>query len=99
MHLRAAASLGKCPRALTARRMREFTLSIVILSRRIDHGFELLLYDSDGVDDVGVHHGPMAVGTGAAGVSWEGGFGPVTRRWPRASARAWRSRLLSVSSS
>lgn len=38
MHLRAACSLGKCPRARTARRMRAFTLSMALveqMTRRI----------------------------------------------------------------
>jgi hypothetical protein len=40
-HLRAACSVGKCPRALTARRSRALTGSIVILSFSVSQGCDL----------------------------------------------------------
>ena len=75
------------------------TNAVVILSRMDDQGFELLVCGVDGVCDVAVQHVVIGGETRGFGVSrcglWEG----AVRRSPRASARAWRSRLLSVSRS
>ena len=75
------------------------TNPIVILSCGDDQGSELLLCDVDGVGDVAVQHVVIGGETRGPGVSRCGRREGAVRRSPRASARAWRSRLLSVSSS
>jgi hypothetical protein len=71
----------------------------VILSPRIDHGCELLVCIVDGVCDAAVQHGRVALETRGVGVSRRGSRALMARRSPRASARAPRSWVLSVSSS
>ena len=73
--------------------------SIVILSAQNDHVCELLVCVADGVGDVAGQHGRVALETRGVGVSRWGLRAVMARRSPRASARAWRRRLLSVSSS
>ena len=71
----------------------------VILSHQDDQARELLLCVVNSVADVSVHGIRTGAETGGLGVSRDGWPERVTRRSPRASARASRSRLLSVSSS
>src|SRR6185312_9909543 len=71
---------------------------MVICSSENDHGFELLVYVLDDVDEAVVRWCVRASEIVGLGVSRRDGFG-WARRSPRASARAWRSRWLSVSSS
>jgi hypothetical protein len=75
------------------------TNPIVILSARNDHACELLVCVVDGVGDAAVQHGRVVLETRGVGVSRLGSRALMARRSPRASARAWRSRVLSVSSS
>lgn len=63
MHLSAACSVGKWPRALTALRMREFRLSMLIWSAVIKEGCDLAVCVVDGVVDAVVVHGEPLVST------------------------------------
>jgi hypothetical protein len=70
----------------------------VILSQSDDHGCDLPFFVVDGVGDSGIQHGWSGLEIDCVGVSLcRGGW--VRRRSPSAAARAWRSRLLSASSS
>jgi transposase-like protein len=75
------------------------TNPIVIFSPRIDHVCELLFCVVDGVGEAAVQHGHVALESRGVGVSRRGSRVLMARRSPRASARAPRSRVLSVSSS
>lgn len=86
------------PTMSVRRRISRLSRSWVILSYRDDHGFEMVFCDVDCVVDVAVQHGPTTLETGGLGVSRRGPSGLAVRLSPRASARAWRSRLLSTSS-
>jgi putative transposase len=81
------------------RRIIYTTNAVVILSHQDDQARELLLCVVNSVVDVSVHGIRTGAETGGLGVSRDGWPERVTRRSPRASARASRSRLLSVSSS
>ncbi len=75
------------------------TNAMVILSRRADQGCELLVCVVGGVGDAAVRDGRVALESRGFSVSCRGSRAVMARRSPRASARAWRSRVLSVSSS
>jgi transposase-like protein len=75
------------------------TNPIVILSPGDDQGCELQCFVVDGVCDAVAQHGSVGLGIGGVGVSCRGSRVVMARRSPRASARAWRRRVLSVSSS
>jgi putative transposase len=81
------------------RRIIYTTNAVVILSQQNDQAFELLLCVVNAVADVAVQGGWIGGETRGLGVSCCGRPAGATRRSPRASASATRSRLLSVSSS
>ncbi len=71
----------------------------VILSFGDDRGCDLQFCVVDGVCDAVAQHDLVGLGIGGLGVSCRGSRVVMARRSPRASARAWRRRVLSVSSS
>ena len=71
----------------------------VILSQQSDQGCELVFCVADGVADVGVRAVPIGGEVRSLGVSRCCSRARAARCSPRTSASAWRSRLLSVSSS
>ena len=73
--------------------------SMVILSLGDDQGSDLRGCVVDGVCDAVAQHDLVGLGIGGLSVSCRGSRVVMARRSPRASARAWRRRVLSVSSS